>query len=491
MAQVLRDMYNLPDEIIFNEYLELVKKLNPDLEDMNLVKPDQTIVLPSADAYRLLPRTAAFPEEAVKEEETAEDKRERERELEPATVAEKEEEVKSDDVIKEDIASIGETQPTGREEFPVSPGSSYNKVSYNMPLNKDAYIKSMSSVAGIFYGKLHRLGDISIPLMDESRITIDTNTFPILQLTDEKRIILDYGGDLPPDLVDLVQLEPGNYEVVTLKKNENMKSALDKIFDAAGYFSVDKSRSPLVLGNQVQFEISGDWVIYRDEIMQDIMVVNMLDTDDPPVDVRLKKSANDFGVNIIDVYMVPDGKEVSFKQAEVAEIKAADIPVIDVSNGEVLVDSLLGLLGQQYKKNHVVELFRGKSAGYDIEIKADRYFERDGMRHIISFHPVSQRLVNLIIKKGDRVLDLPLKVNDSLKVIANLLSFMQLNYEAPCPVFFDSAGNKKRVSLSVPGVLIKRNNREDILLTSSELKEPLYQFLAGNGIKVYRISSSG
>ena len=46
-------------------------------------------------------------------------------------------------------------------------------------------------------------------------------------------LIMDYGGDLPPDLVDLVQFEPGNYEVVTLNEHENMRSVLDKLVDAA------------------------------------------------------------------------------------------------------------------------------------------------------------------------------------------------------------------------------------------------------------------
>ncbi len=245
-----------------------------------------------------------------------------------------------------------------------------------MPRSKEAYMESMSSIADAFQGELHRMGDVSIPLMEESRITIDTNTFPILQLTSEKRLIMDYGGDLPPGLVDLVQFEPGNYEVVTLDEHENMRSVLDKLFDAAGYFSVDKSRNPLVVGDQVQFEISGDWVIYRDEFMEDIMVVNVIEKGDQPVDGQLKDSADSFGVDMIDLYMTEEGEKAPVPETVESRDCPGDIPAINVANGKVLVDSLLGLLGQQYRKDYTLKLFQGKSEGFDVEVKADRFFER-------------------------------------------------------------------------------------------------------------------
>ena len=65
-------MYNIPDDLIFDQYLDLVKKLNPALEDMNLVKPDQTIELPSVAAYQLSPRLTETSEQIVQEEDTKE-----------------------------------------------------------------------------------------------------------------------------------------------------------------------------------------------------------------------------------------------------------------------------------------------------------------------------------------------------------------------------------------------------------------------------------
>ena len=465
LAQVLRDMYNIPDDLIFDEYLDLIKRLNPGLYDVDLVTPDQKIVLPSVAAYQLSPRVQEAPGDVGTKE-----------------VIEKEAVTKKD--LSQESLAAEKLQTTNTKGSPVSEDPRFKTVARNMPRSKEAYMESMSSIADTFKGELHRMGDVSIPLMEESRITIDTNTFPILQLTSEKRLIMDYGGDLPPDLVDLVQFEPGNYEVVTLNEHENMRSVLDKLFDAAGYFSVDKSRNPLVVGDQVQFEISGDWVIYRDEFMEDIMVVNVIEKGDQPVDGQLKNSADSFGVEMIDLYMTEEGETAPVPALVESSDCPGDIPAINVSNGTALVDSLLGLLGQQYRKDYTLKLFQGKSEGFDVEVKADRFFEQGGIRHIITFRPLSKNLTDVIAKQGDRVLSMPDVVDNPSEAIVDVLRFMQLSYDAPRPGFFDASGGKKRVGLFIPGVLIKREKQEDILLTAAPLKKEIYQFLTNHKVKI-------
>ncbi len=492
LAQVLRDMYNIPDDLIFDEYLDLVKKLNPRIEDVNLVTPNQKIVLPSVAAYQLSPRVQEVPEDIVQEELAKVDvgtKEVIENEVVTKEVV-REEPVTKKDLSQESLAAE-KLQTTNTKASPDAEDPRFKTLARNMPRSKEAYMESMSSIADTFKGELHRMGDVSIPLMEESRITIDTNTFPILQLTSEKRLIMDYGGDLPPDLVDLVQFEPGNYEVVTLNEHENMRSVLDKLFDAAGYFSVDKSRNPLVVGDQVQFEISGDWVIYRDEFMEDIMVVNVIENGDQPVDGQLKNSADSFGVEMIDLYMTEEGEKAPVPALVESSDCPGDIPAIDVSNGTALVDSLLGLLVQQYRKDYTLKLFQGKSEGFDVEVKADRFFEQGGIRHIITFRPLSINLTDVIVKQGDRVLSMPNVVDNPSEAIVDVLRFMQLNYVAPRPGFFDASGGKKRVGLFIPGVLIKREKQEDILLTAAPLKEEVYQFLTNHNVKIVSIEVSG
>jgi hypothetical protein len=469
LAQVLRDMYNIPDDLIFNQYLNVIKKLNPSLYDVNLVRPDQKIVLPSVSAFQLSPRAEDVLEEEDKER-----------------VAEAEKAPKRSAAV--------EGVPAEKKGEPVFLDPPFKKIAGNVPRSRARYIETMTSIADIFQGELHRLGDISIPVMEESQITIDTNTFPILQLTSDKRLILDYGGDLPAGIVDLVQLDPGNYEVVKLDEHENMKSVLDKVIDAAGYYAVDKSGNPLLIGDTVQFEISGDWVIYGDEFIEDAKVINVIEKGGAPLDAQLKDSIHTYGIDMVDVYLTGEGEDadkVTVPKTSETRNLAADMPVLDVSNGPVLLDSLLSLLGQQYKKDYKLRLFRGKSEGFDVEIMADRYFERGDVRHIVNFQPLSEKLKDLITKQGDRIFSLSEDASDPSKVIGDLLRFLQVNYDAPRPGFFDTSGGKKRVGLFIPGILIKRDTKEDILLTSATVKKDVFHWLVNQKVKVVHLGDAG
>jgi hypothetical protein len=46
LIDVLRTTYKVPDNLIFNEYLNLIKELNPELKNLNSLPDHQTILIP-------------------------------------------------------------------------------------------------------------------------------------------------------------------------------------------------------------------------------------------------------------------------------------------------------------------------------------------------------------------------------------------------------------------------------------------------------------
>jgi len=455
VAQVLRDMYNIPDDVIFNRYLKLVKTLNPDIEDINLVKPDQKIILPSFASYQILSKEELFTERAPVEEVSA----------------------------IEELSSEKKT-----ETVYVDPR--FIKIARQIPSNKTLYMDSMASLADVLQGKLNSFGEFTIPLMKEGQITIDTHNFPILQLTDKKKIILDYGGELNSGLIDLLQLELSDFEVVTLREHENMESVLDRVFDRAGYFSVDKSRTPLVIGDKIQFEIAGDWIIYLDELLKDVTVVNLIEKGNEPIDSHLKDYIQAYGVNLVDLYMMGEGEQEKrgpLQKAVEHKYRPGDVSVIATSDYEALVDSLLTLLEQNFQKDFKVKLFRSESKGFDIEVMADRYFKREGKGHIISFHTIPEKLIEVITQQGNRFLSLSPPLEDPSVAIKDILDFLHVSYDSPRPRFSATSNGEKRVELIVPGILIKRERETSFLLTSLELESDVHQWLMEKKIRVVRL----
>ena len=462
LAQVLRDMYNIPDDLIFDEYLEIVKKLNPEIEDVNLVKAGQKIRLPSVSAYRSVARKDENLSEGAMQGHTIEER--------PVSAA----------AVIEGKKSEGSTAKV----FLASP---LTQVSPYLPSGRDAYMSTLGSLTEVFQGKLHRLGDISIPLMEGSRVTLDTAQFPVLELTPGKRIIVDHGGGLPAGIVDLVELEPGNYEVVTLERHENMRGVLDKLFDAAGYFAVDRSKNPLVVGGEVQFRVSGDWIIYADELIKDIMVVNFIEPGDLPLDAHIKESLKALGVSLIELSVGEKEEAVDAHKPAFITSQPEAMPVMTFQNSPELVDAVLNLLEQPCTKNHILQLLSDESKGFAVDVAADRYFEKEGGRHIVCFRPVAAKLKEVLEGQGYQVLSMQEALDEPISAIKTLLDFMQVPSESPHPGFYDSPGGKGRIGLVVPGILVKHDKAGDILLTPSILDTDVYQWLVSNKVRVFQL----
>jgi len=496
LAQVLRDMYNVPDDLIFNKYLDVVKQLNPDMDDFDLVKPEQKIILPSISSYSKAAEEAQPEEEVVAAKEVAGETKTKE-------VPAQEEIVKEDQPEEEVVAAKEVAEETKTEEVPakkevvveekVEPvyiDPRFKKVAKRIPGSKTLSMHYMNSIADVLQGNLTRSDEFNIPLMQEGQINIDTKNFPILQLTDRKKIIINYGSKLSSGVVDLIESEIDDLEVVNLREGENIGSVLDKIINTAGYFSVDKGQNPLVIGDNVQFEILGDWIIYKDELLEDIMVLNLIEKESKPVDSQLKDYISNFGVNLVDLYMMGDGEQEKDssppKRAE-DTYRPEDMPVIDTSDSVVLVDSLLALLGQEFKKDYKIKLFQGEYDGFDIEVTADCYFERRGVGHVISFHAIPEKLTEVIIQQGNRFLNLSLSLGNSSAVIKSILDFLHISYDAPRPRFNATSEPEKKVELVIPGILIKKDKQTTILLTSLELEAEVYQWLMEKKVKVVRL----
>ncbi|MCK5420822.1 MAG: hypothetical protein KAJ08_01590, partial [Deltaproteobacteria bacterium] len=366
MAQILKDKYNIPANLIFDEYLNLVKQLNPDVKDINLVVPNQRVILPSLTDYQLPSGEKDELGRAATKEPTVE----RPQVGEAPDVEEVEEDLSARKVRAKET-STGKMLSVEKEIEPVYVDPRFRKIATHVPRSRKLATHYMRAIADVLQGTLMGSDKFAIPLMSEGQITIDTHNFPILQLTDKKKMILNYDNSLPSGLVELIQSERNDFEVVTLNRFEDIASVLDKIIDSAGYFSIDKSQSPLMIGNQIQFEIRGNWIIYGDELLKDITVVNLVKNEAEPIDAQLKDYIYTYGINLVDLYLMGDGEQekTSFPPKAVEhKYHPEDVSAIDASGCAVLVDSLLVLLGQDFKKDFMIRLFQGTSNGFDVEV---------------------------------------------------------------------------------------------------------------------------
>ena len=92
----------------------------------------------------------------------------------------------------------------------------------------------------------------------------------------------------------------------------------------------------------------------------------------------------------------------------------------------------------------------------------------------------------MITEQGNRFLGISLPSGDPFAVIKSLLDFLHVDYEYPRPRF-SNVVDGKGLELIIPGILIKQDKKESILLTSLELESEVYQWLMEEKLKIVRL----
>jgi hypothetical protein len=121
---------------------------------------------------------------------------------------------------------------------------------------------------------------------------------------------------------------------------------------------------------------------------------------------------------------------------------------------------------------------------------ADRFCERGGKNHIISFHAIPEKMVEVITRQGNYFLDLSSPAENPLSVVTSVLDFLQVTYDSPRPRFASMSQGRGTVDMIIPGILITHQDKTRTLLTTLELEEEVYQWLAAQKVQVVHLGFS-
>jgi hypothetical protein len=269
LFKIVRGMYRIPEDNLYSDYLNLVRQMNPSINDLDTIHPGQTIRLPiySPEVVRVPIETATAKQPAHKEKGVS---------LKPNPVAHD---------LAEIFVEIGEEWIQSGEHF--------------------------------------------IPLKTGGQINLKASSFPIINLRKGHRVIVDLDDKLPSKMARLIESSWNNYRVVHLTKNDSLRSSLDKTIKACNFPKVYKSSESLELGNDIHLKITGDWIIKLAKTDSDnepnLVVINLRNTNAFVTPGTIKDYLAGFGVKIVDH---PPGDDVfSTGTDKVETLKAGEDPL--------------------------------------------------------------------------------------------------------------------------------------------------------------------
>ena len=264
LAMILREVYGIPDELIFDEYLNLIKELNPQISDPNHVVPGQKISIP--DIKQVI-SAAKQTQNKMKESGLA-------------------------------------TADNHQAEAPASPpkaqegdkGSKAKTASTASQTVRNTVLPALERMGG----NQKNQGTYFMPLTGGTSISMDTNEIPVIELDTGNKIIFDSKGMITPEVKRYIEKAFPSFKVIT-DSPASLEDLMDKVLNVSGYFSINKGTSPLIVGEEEKVRFFGKWIVYKEYTRQNVFVINLLKDDEHRTPVPIQKYAGHFGIDLIEM----------------------------------------------------------------------------------------------------------------------------------------------------------------------------------------------
>jgi len=404
VIKVIKGMYRIPEDKLYREYLQAVRKMNPSIEDLDSIYPGQSIRLP----------------------------------------------IYSPEVIRVPIKTAAST--TSKDGTKIKTGS--------MKPNPVAH-----DLAEIFMGigeEWVQGGEHFIPLKTGGQINLKASAFPIINLKKGHRIIVDLDSNLPPKMARLIESSWNNYKVVHLTKDDSLKASLDKTLMACSFPKVNKSGEPLELGKDIPLRITGDWIVNLPETGSDrpfkSVVINLREVDVSGTPLPIKNYLEGLGVKIIDY---PPGSDNTSSGTAVAEtLKAGGTPVS-------LIKTVLELVGRSYSTDTDIPVYQSRKADLKLIIRADFSLKVRGKDGVIDLTGLAPEVLSLLEEQGFGTLSLA-REKEPERIVARLCEFLGIQFKPGPHDFMAVKGDGSRnVRVTLSGVIFPDTSGQSMLATGS------------------------
>lgn len=423
LVKIVKGLFNIPQEHLYNEYLELIKTLNPSIVDLDRVYPGQVVRLPiySPQIVRLPVRRTPSPKQKYKVQKV-------ERHI-------------LNDQLMQIFTLMGEEWVQTGEHF--------------------------------------------IPLKSSGEVNLRAKSFPIINLSNGNKVIVDLYGNLPKKMANLIQSSWENYKIVRLGKEEDLRSALNKILPVCDYNKIYESGEPFELGGDIPLRLTADWIIKPTATpsgeKDNMIMITLVHDPDPKTPQPIKGFLGSLGIKAIDY---PSGDGPIDESTDKVEILK---PGNDMSS---LTEMLLNLTGQEYKKQVQISVYQSGKGDFDLVINADFLLNMDGKDSIIDLTGLDDHITSLLKEHQFSVLSLAGE-KDPLHTVSSTLKFLGVKFDSKPHHFMATKRDKsKNIMLTIPSIIFRDNNNQNILATPLVIPSEIARFLSQRGYKIFDLTLS-
>lgn len=424
LTKVIKGRYNVSLEDIQGEYLNLVRKLNPSIKDLDTVYPGQKVRLP----------------------------------------------IYSPQVVRKSIEAPPRSEPEPKKETPV------------VDVNLKAQLKEIFMLMGEEWVET---GEHFIPLRQGGQVNLKAESYPIISLSNGRRIVIDLHHGLPDKMVDLIESSWENYRIFRLRKNDDLRAAIDRILPLCNYAKLYTLGQPLELRGDITIRLTADWIIEKRTVSSEasphFLMVNMIESPTERTPGFVIDFLAGYRIEVIDY---PPSEEAADEPIDGAEILSTGNELSS------LVEVLLNLLGQRFAKNQEIPVYQNRSSDFNLIIKTDFLYNRQGVDCIIDLTGLGDDVINLLRDHRFAVLSLAGEENPTV-VLTKTLDFAGAEFDAEShPILAMNRTKARNVEITVPGIKFRNSSGSPIFATQLDLPSGVGSVFSQQGYKILQLSPS-
>ena len=485
VISILRHRFNLPDSLIFNEALNLVKKYNPELTDLNRIHTGQRLVIPFFEVAKIKgePSPEGVAELSPTVAPTAEWTSPQNQE------AMKKETVKVDaprgptevvvDIRMPRRRSVGApVQREGSDTFlKTRIASNLSPDKQRVRLLADAFM----ALAVAMGGRSQNSGQHYLPLEKGRQITLKAQSFPLLEFPSGERIFLDLDDRLSSSLEKAIGTSwEGRYGVVNVLETDNFRIVWQRILDRLSRMKQWLGREPMLIRDPLEIAILGDWIVSLPASQSrdpKVFVINLLANSRERTDSALQAYLDNLGVRVLDVKLTGQLERARII-APLDERAFAHPPTSLITNPFIPQEAavaFLDLLGLTYRREVDVPLEPSRQAEVTISVRAGLHFRWKGHSHLVDFGRLPVPVLRLLEESGLRVLLVDPNWT-ATEVFEAMMRHLGLTAKNSYSLFVSERESSRNIRLTIAGDFIREGERS-YLITPMYVPNSLADFL--------------
>jgi hypothetical protein len=347
--------------------------------------------------------------------------------------------------------------------------------------------QGLETVAALLEGKLLNRGRYHFPGGSGADVQLDLARHPILELKDGTRLLFSGDTSVEESSLDLMKRFWKSLSVVPLGPDASSDQAVSAAMDVLGKRAARTSMSMNAQG--VTVKIKARWILdlsESDDLPLSHLCITLVDNDAQKTPDSIIRYLEQQNILIKELVGNKESDKSTTVELATAFPVTDDVLTISFSDPRTFVSELLGALNYRYAQNASITF---PYAGVQVEAVSNVVTTHKGTPLFIDFGDLYGDAFDSIKQTGFDIIRI--HHNDKPDaIISLLLDKLEIDFSQNPQLQAARRPEKYNTVLTIPGFMVSRDDQSKVFFSTTNLHNRLMNFLKDQGMWVVQIESS-